>query len=300
VTGSILDYGADGEKGTGDDVTYTIDEWSSWLEEHLSVIGVQSIEYCRMDKDQSDETNWVTSLNIAAGARNTDVHKARVRITITPPVSGVSITAERDGGDGVQAPASFSQDGGTTDGSGAVYGTYTSSDKMGETPTIKVTECEGYAVDIAPGSTLHHRWDMAGEYDFSFPTYFVPGEPDDVSFYPTLEESGGRGAIDGHDVTSYTRSAVLYCYSYDFENATYTLNGIYAPEYPSYADFPPFDGVSMGQLIEHSETAEGSSGVYTSTHTVNDYWDFDSETGTLQVIEPQQYSFGFYDESVSK
>jgi hypothetical protein len=37
VTGSILDYGEDGEKGTGDDVTYVIDEWSSWREEDLTV-----------------------------------------------------------------------------------------------------------------------------------------------------------------------------------------------------------------------------------------------------------------------
>ena len=37
VTGTVLDYGADGVKGTGDEVTYAIDEWSGWREEALTV-----------------------------------------------------------------------------------------------------------------------------------------------------------------------------------------------------------------------------------------------------------------------
>ena len=44
VTGTITDYGPDEEKGTEDDVTYTIDQWSDWLEANLSIYTVAILQ----------------------------------------------------------------------------------------------------------------------------------------------------------------------------------------------------------------------------------------------------------------
>ena len=45
VTGSILDYGPDGEKDTDDDVTIPIDAWSDWVSANLTVVKVGKLQY---------------------------------------------------------------------------------------------------------------------------------------------------------------------------------------------------------------------------------------------------------------
>ena len=164
---------------------------------------VESIEACRIDKDQTDDDNWLTQENVAAGAQDTDVHKAKIRVSISPPIAGISVTVEKDGGAGDETASVFSQDTSVTDGDGRVYCSYLSSDKI-ENATIKVTELAGDTIDVSADDAIQQTWDIAGEYDFERPEYFAPGEPDDVSFFPTLAESGGLGKISGHNIPYYT------------------------------------------------------------------------------------------------
>jgi len=67
VTGTIIDYGPDEEKGTADDVTYTIDEWSDWLEADLTTFAADV--HVRDWKLESGEwvPDWTTSIVAVAG-----------------------------------------------------------------------------------------------------------------------------------------------------------------------------------------------------------------------------------------
>ncbi len=260
----------------------------------LTLIRVESVEYCRADKDSSSESDWDTSVYVAAGGKNTDVHKTDVRITIEPAVSGATIVAEKNGGNGDVVAAVFAQQSSTTDSDGRVYGTYTSSDKL-EDATIKVVQCQYHAVDIDPGSTITQEWDIAGDYDFEFPSVFVPEEPDDVSFYPTLDVVAAEGAIDKHSMEYYTTEATLYYCSWNLETDEFEEKEI-TVTYPNYTGIP--FGQTIDTLIQHSQTSEKPLGVYTNAQKVHDYWDYDTETGIFRLIEPQSYSFSAYDTEV--
>ena len=146
------------------DVTMTLEASGGAADEiAFTVVEVDKIEYCRLDKDQSVAGNWVTDENIAAGAKNTDVHKARVRITIKPVLANVSVTAARNGGNGDAVAGTLSPTSSQlTDSSGQVYCTYKSGDKI-EDLTIKVTECAGSTVSIDLGSILHQLWDIGND-----------------------------------------------------------------------------------------------------------------------------------------
>lgn len=103
VTGSILDYGADGEKGTGDDVTYSIDQWSSWLQADLTVYQIQ----VNVQRKGSGDP-WSSDASIAAGGKDSDVHKANVQILFTPGLDAdteVQVSLS-DGGEGYE-PSSW-------------------------------------------------------------------------------------------------------------------------------------------------------------------------------------------------
>jgi hypothetical protein len=256
----------------------------------LTVVDVEKIEYRRLD-----QTAWVTETNIAAGAKNTNVHKAEVRITMTPAFSGLPIAATNSGGAGKNTPGALSPfSAQQTDANGQVYCTYTSSDKRSDV-TVKVVECAGARTDVDLGSTLHEEWDIAGAYDFEFEDYFSPENPDPVKFYPTLNEIKGFGAIDGHSMGFYTPELTIIKTEFDFTNWNMTEDEITA-YYPDYPELP--SGYSITDFIEHSATTEISTGEYKNTQTVHDQWDYDAATDVLTFILVDGYEFAPYDESV--
>lgn len=256
---------------------------------------IRSIEACRLDKDQTDDDNWLTQENIAAGAQNTDVHKASIRVNVSPPIAGLSVTVEKDGGSGDESPAAFAQDTTVTDSDGRVYCAYTSSDKI-ENTAIKVTELAGDTIEVIADALVKQTWDIAGAYDFRYPEYYVLEEPDEVLFFPTLDESGGVGGIDAHDVQFYTPSATLYHYIY-----SYTLGYVFEDDVPvTYPDYTgiPLQGVTMDDLVEHGDVTENPSGVYGNMQTVHHVYDYNPDTMLEEGVIPMSYEIGVYDLTV--
>ena len=184
-------------------------------------------------------------------------------------------------GDG-EAQVAFSD---TTAPDGILTGHLHSSDK-------KTDGCVVSSYD--PSASVAFEWDCAGDYDFTCPAFFVPGVGDTVEFYPTLDEVGGNGAIDGHDIEFYTYSARLYWYTYDL--VTGEEDSGFAPVFFSdgYADMP--FGLSITTLVEHTATSEIAQGVYQNTQTVNDYYDIDGDL--FRVVEVDVYDYATWDQDV--
>lgn len=253
-----------------------------------------TVKYCRGDKDESVESNWTPGIQVAAGGLPSGVHKARVCISVTPALPGIPISAGISGGTGDLISAEFVADAYETNGNGKLYGTFRSSDKI-EDVSLRILSLNGATLDQITGAKIQQVWDVAGDYDFYYPEYFVPDEPDQVSFYPTLDVPGGVGAIDGHSMAYYTPSAEISWYEYDGLADTFFAETI-TVSYPLYTGIP--FGVSIDDLVSQFPAMEISSGVYQNTQTVHDYWDYNPGTESIKSIEVNEYEFSAYDESL--
>lgn len=266
----------------------------------FTVVAVTNIEYCRMDMNQSVATNWVTTLKVAAGAKTTDVHKAKVRVTITPTASGVSMVATNNGGGGQAVACSFVQTTFLTDIDGRIFGDYRSSDQV-EDVTIKVISLADWSVSVDLGSTLSNKWDYAGDYDWLVPPYFIPEVADDVRFYPTLGVAGGAGGIDQHTMTNFAGRIDLLMLEYNFSTGDVTPTPI-TGSFPNYWYASPptnMPSLTAEQVINMTPPVEESPGVYRSTHTAHDFWDYNMVTDTLTDVLVLEYVMSACDLSVS-
>lgn len=79
VTGKIIDYGDDKVKGTADDQTHVIDHWTLPSQQELTAFHV-AVELRR----QGSGDAFRSSATLAVGGKNSAVHNADVRITVTP------------------------------------------------------------------------------------------------------------------------------------------------------------------------------------------------------------------------
>jgi hypothetical protein len=270
----------------------------------FTVVDVDKIEYCRVDLDQSVAANWVTETNIAAGAKETPVHKAKTRITVTPPCAGVSVSATTNGVSGtvggivgVLIPTSSQ----LTDASGQVYCQYTSGDKMTNL-TIMVTELAGSPVTIDRGGTLHQQWDCSDNHNFDPVDNFMDEEAFDVTFYPTLQTAGGVGAIDGHTLVFYTLQMKVVKYTYDYGNDDEDEEEI-SGEHPDfwYEDADVSLAYSADHFATYGPTVESSGGgVYTVSSTAHAFWDYDINTDLFSLAYVDSYAIDVYDETVWK
>jgi hypothetical protein len=257
----------------------------------FTVVAVTKIEYCRFDL-----STWSTDITIAAGAKTSDVHNAKVRVTIAPVTAGVSIIPETNGASGIVTSGVLTPSGSQlTDANGQVNYSYRSGDRVTNL-TIKVVECAGTSVNIDLGSTLHQAWDMAGAHDYKYPAYFEPGLSDKITFYPTLDVAGGAGAIDGHYIGYYTIKLDLLELSFNFSTGLSSSSPIIAL-FPLYSGLPT--GFCISDFVVHSVTTEILPGEYENEQTVQDWWDYDLLTDTFTIYAVQGYTFGAYDANVA-
>jgi hypothetical protein len=265
---------------------------------NVTVVEVEYVKVRRMGSGNS----LANSATIAAGGFSSNVHKADVEMKITPVPSGTYAVAcpvslaNADGyaTDNVKAKLYM---GGALAIEGSGSGSVTVSSADGKLAGYLVSSNWMKTCTISGGSAsaaVDFAWDCAGAYDFTLPEYFIPDVPDEVWFYPTLNEVMGDGAIDAyHSIPYYTLSADLYWYSYDFSTDS-EADGTVTVYYPSYTGIP--FGKAMTDLIEHSATTMSASGAYQNTQTVYDYYDIVGDE--FRLIEVDGYTFAVYDEDV--
>jgi hypothetical protein len=203
VTGSILDYGADGEKGTGDDVTYTIDEWSQWLEGDLTIFSVLVHQSSPVFQDGS-------AMAIVAGgsASDSEVHRATLSVGTFvggTPLSGVDLSLSIRVEDHKEVGPSFEgSDQVTTDTTGWADAVLLSGDAVCEVD-IDV-EHNGYAVQTLSVSTEEGARG-ADLWSFDPPYLLAPGSTSEVSL--SLLRSGDGEPMDGHNIVFYLEAVEL-------------------------------------------------------------------------------------------
>jgi hypothetical protein len=268
----------------------------------FTVVAVDKIEYCRKDLDSTVAANWVTDTNVAAGAKDTDVHKAKIRVTIKPVAAGVSMVVTNSGGIGDAIACTLlplaSQ---LTDANGQVFCDYKSSDKV-EGMNAVVTSLADWNMLIDLDSTLSNKWDCAGNYDWKVPETYITDVSDEVRFYPTLHESGGVGRIDTHDIHHFAQWVHMLVIELDYTTwaiTTSEVEGTYPDYWYNDTSLPSWlSATTVGTFVEITGETEESLGVYKSTHTVHDMLHEDDAEDTLTLVITDAYKIGAYDMDV--
>lgn len=297
VTGTIIDYGPDEEQGTADDITYTIDEWSEWLEADLTVytvtLGVRRT---------GSAADFGSSATVATGGMSSDVHKADIEVATSPAVASVALdivvgkkAGEGDGKPGTGGAGTVSMNSYTTDASGKAYGTFTSSNKS-ESVTLECQDGDGTPLAAFGTATISQTWDDDAGLEFNVPDYFVPGLADTCKFTCRLEEGV---PIDGHTINWYTTKITLNWYWWNIDTDE-EESGEVAYEDPFTGDDALPFSKSIGDFVVYSGGEESPAGVYAKTHTVYDYFDIVEINGQYvwQEALVMAYDFGVYDAGV--
>jgi len=297
VTGTIVDYGPDEEKGTEDDVTYTIDDWSDWLEADLTVYTV-TLGVRRTGSGGA----YGTSATVAAGGVDSDVHKADIEVATSPAVASVTldIVVGKKAGEGEGQPdtggtASVSMNSYTTDANGKAYGTFASSNKI-ESVTLECQDSDGTPLAGFGTATITQAWDDDAGLEFNVPEYFIPEIADTCKFTCRLDEGV---PIDGHTINWYTTKITLNWYSWNIDTDDEDWGESDYNDPFTGDDALPF-GKAIGDFVVYSGGSEDPSGVYAKAHTVHDYFDIVEVAGEYvwQEALVMKYDFGVYDTGV--
>ena len=205
VTGEILYYGFDDEKGTDDDEIYPIDEWSDWVSGDLTVYEAE----LKVRRNGSGNEYGATAI-VAAGGLATAVHKADVEVSTTPAVQGVCFYASIKEGEGQGQPdtggAANLDIGSTTEGNGKITGTYTSSNRT-ENVTLELRNENEVLLDTA---TVNQQWDTDDSDNWTYDGYFSPDTWEDVSFTLKLTDGEDAVPIPGHNMKFYAWAVIYY------------------------------------------------------------------------------------------
>lgn len=271
MTGTIIDYGPDGEPGGGDDVTYTIDQWSEWISADLTVY-TASVEVRR----RGSGDDYASTATVAAGGYGTDVHKADVRVSTHPAVPGgtaldiaVAIKDGQGGGKpGTGGAASLSMNSYTADAEGRIHGTFTSSNQL-ESVTIECQDGEGEPIAGFGAAVVAQAWHH-GNVVFLVPYFFVPGFADDMKFDLRLEDGA---PIDGHAIEWFSPKITLDWFYWNLDSGDWGW-GVADFSHPYEGEEALPFGLSSDDLVEYAEnTVEGPAGTYVNSQTVWDYFD---------------------------
>ena len=204
VTGTITDYGPDGEKGTADDIPYTVDQWSDWLAANLTVF---DIFVCQSDPVFADGSPM--AIAAGGGAIDSQVHRATLSVMAHlsgyAPLSGVELEFTITSEDHKEvAPAFVGGSCVTTDADGWADGIVLSGDAVCEI-VIEVAH-DGQVLDtISVFTEEGQRGDELWSFD---PPYLLgEGSTSDVSIH--LLRSGDGEPIDGHGLVFMVDSVKL-------------------------------------------------------------------------------------------
>jgi hypothetical protein len=266
VTGTIIDYGPDEEKGTADDVTYTIDQLSDWLEADLTIYTV-TLGVRRTGSGAA----YGSSATVAAGGVDSDVHKADIEVATSPAVASVTLdivvgkkTGEGEGQPDTGGAASVSMSSYTTDANGKAYGTFTSSNKI-ESVTIECQDGSGSPLPGAGTATVNQGWDSDSSNNWVYEPYFWPEVWEDVSFTCKLTDGASTVPITGHSFDFYAYKVIYY--EWDEE----------AQDYVQYEEVISEDNDwDLSWACEFEEAEEAQGGVYETRQIVHEdsewYW----------------------------
>ena len=273
---------------------------------------IAKIDSIAVKRSDLPDTSFAGLATIAAGGKSSAVHKASVRAYVTP--SGytgkvdLTFTASLSG---AAAHAGTSVNGRLDIGDGSVVGD--------NSATIHVTHVtDGHFDGILASSNVRRdctvtidgksarvafEWDCAGSRNFDYEDYFIPEEPEDIFFYPTLQEIAGEdtnnnglsgeGAINGHSMPFVVGFVKVQFWSYDLELDDYVDYGETTVNVTPGTDPAVVYGLKVSDLIDIGATTEPLTGKYKSVQTVyDDYFFYGSYYSEVQVLE---YCFDVYD-----
>lgn len=285
---------------------------SVFADESVQSIGVSELTVRRKGSGEP----FGTTATIAAGGKNTDVHKAEIRVQLSPvPAKRTAITlpasltgAAAHQGTNVAAVLTSGDTSITGNASGSI--------------TLNEIDADGYATVELKSSNVTRTctvtiggksvavtmaWDIGGIRDFKYDRDYLPGVKSDVIFYPTLDEialrdedadgKAGEGAIDGHDIQFHVTKVTFDYWSFDYDKWKYVDKGgiVELDVLPGYNPTLKF-GVRLDDIIELDDVIEASPGKYVNPQTVRDYF---NESGTvIQCITIKEYDFYVYDKEV--
>ncbi len=279
----------------------------------VQVVGVSGITARRKGTGDS----FGSTATIAAGGKNTDVHKAEIKVQLSPsPLKQVAVTvpaslsgAAAHAGTNVAAVLSCGNSSIAGNSSGTI--TLTDIDTTTGSATAILTSSNvtrTCTVNIG-GQSLNvtMAWDISGIHDFEFDDYFLPDMESDVIFYPTLDEialldededgTPGEGAIGGHDIVFHVTKVTFDYWSFDYDAWEYVDEGgvVELDVMPGSNPILRF-GVRLDDLLEIDDVTEAAPGKYVNPQTVYYYY---NDTGTvIECIAITEYEFDAYDMEV--
>ena len=285
----------------------------------VQVVGVSGLTARRKGSDGS----FGPTAMIAVGGKNSDVHKAEIRIQLTPkplkqlnmtvPASLSGASAHKDTDVAAVLTCGNSTITGSSSGTitigemdlatGCATAELTSSN-VGQTCTVSIG---GKSVDVVM------NWDISGMFNFVYNDKaiyladFLPYVENKVSFYPTLDEmaghdedkdgKAGEGAIDGHDIKFYVTKVTFDYWSFDIEKWEYIdKGGVVEQDVVAGANPTLRFGVRLDELIDVKDVTETISGKYVNRQTVSDYYTITGNV--IKCITVKGYKFVVYDEEV--
>ncbi len=193
---------------------------------------------------------------VAAGGKDSDVHKAEIQVTANPPIAGIPVNVfiqegTGQGKEGTGGPATL-EIGNTTDCNGKITGTLTSSNKTEEVHLQVHPTDEAFNSEVR----IYQEWDHQNGGEWQYEPYFIPNAPSDVSW--TLEIADGV-PITGHTAKFYAQRVVYYEWDdvlldyVRYEEERCPANNC---DLSFYSDFTP------------AQTQDSGDGVYSSQQTV--------------------------------
>ena len=280
----------------------------------VQVIGVSGLTARRKGSGDS----FGASATIAAGGKASDVHKAEIRIQLSPiPLKQASLAfpaslsgAAAHQGTNVAAVLTCGASTLTGDSSGTVnlsaidISTGTASAELRSSNIARTC-----TVSIG-GSSINVGMTMAalGNRKYDWPAYFIYGISHDIDFFPTLQEAAdddadgdgtaGEGAISGHDIRFYIKSVTIRYWSFDWENFEYIDYGEDDIDASIGEDPLLRYNLRLSDIMDFGDTSETLSGQYTDTETVYGFYDYDDSTCVETCLEVETYLFAVYDADV--
>ena len=212
--------------------------------------------------------DWGSSTNVAAGGKESDVHKADIRVMANPPVAGLQVEISIPDGYGqgstrTACPATLSANTLTTGSDGIAAAAFTSSNRTEDVP-IKL---KPVGVDHELGTaTVHQQWAWKSGDALEHEDYFTPGVADPVSLKLELADGPDLIPISGHTVKFYAWRVTYYEWddsTQQFEPREETIGADNVWDLSYFCAFNP-----------PSTQDSGSTGVYRTTMTVKEhpYW----------------------------
>ena len=294
--------------------TYTVTaECGNTIGLTVQVIGVSGLTARRADSGDS----FGESATIAAGGKSSDVHKAEIKILLWPvPLKQATLTfpASLSGAaahQGTDVAAVLTCGASTLTGNTSGTVTLGAIDLMEGTAAaeLKSSNVTRLCTASIGGSSVNVGmvWDIGGSINFEYDDFFIPGDEEEIFFYPTLYEiSGedvdsdgiaGEGAIGGHSMLFKATTITVSIWAYDWEEDEYIENGEETITIVPGQDPEIAYGVYVSDLIEIGTTTEPVTGKYKSIQTVYDWYEFIDDYIDFGV-EVLEYSFDAYDTEV--